>query len=457
MRVMAVLLCLFNRKDKGWVGKMTYQEVIAEIQKKPLFSNLMGAELSSHMLTQLCNPQDGMKIIHIAGTNGKGSVSAFLCSVFAEAGLKAGMFTSPHLVDFRERIRINRELISKEDTARIGEMLLKKDFGVSPTMSDYCLMLAILYFREQKCDVVILETGLGGKWDSTNAAGTPLISVITKIGYDHMALLGNTLEEIAKEKAGILKKGTHLIAQSQTEGVLQEILEAAKKAGTASCDILEKEEIKEVSYKDGMQQFSFRNYKNIQMQMLGVHQCENAAAAILAAEKFFELQKETGEPETGCIGAEKMLKIYGKREDCSTILAGIEKTVWQGRMEILSEEPFLLADGAHNSNGVEALRDSLGLLFPDKKFHFIMGVMADKDYETMVERILPLAKDFKTVTVEKERTLQAEKLAECIRKKGVEAECVKTLDDCLSLQHRREDTIIFGSLYFVAEVKKFMA
>ena len=199
---------------------MTYEEVVDQINQIRRFGNLAGVEVAGRMLKALGSPQAGIPLIHIAGTNGKGSVSAFLCAILREAGLRVGMFTSPHLVDFRERIQINGEMISKEDTQRIGVQLLAMDFGVQPTMFDVTLAMAILYFKEQRCDVMILETGLGGRLDATNAVGVPDVTVITKIGYDHMAVLGNTLPEIAVEKTGIIKKGTSLVLESQEAEVM---------------------------------------------------------------------------------------------------------------------------------------------------------------------------------------------------------------------------------------------
>lgn len=266
--------------------KLTYEEVVSEIEQKRRFGNLSGAEITGKMLEILGAPQMGMNYIHIAGTNGKGSVSAFLCSILQEAGKKVGMFTSPHLVDFRERIQVNGEIISKEDTARLGAVLLEQDFGVYPTMFDYCLVMALLYFKEQDCDAVILETGLGGRLDSTNAVGVPKVTVITKIGYDHTAILGETLEQIASEKAGIIKKGTHLVVESQPETVLQVFYDAASAAGAEQIEVIDPAEFRDCRYEAGEQIFSFRDYKNLHMKLLGVHQYENAAAAILAAEAF---------------------------------------------------------------------------------------------------------------------------------------------------------------------------
>ncbi len=417
----------------------TYEEVIEEIENKRRFENLAGVEITERMLEKLKGSCKVSDFIHIAGTNGKGSVSAFLCAILQEAGLKTGMFTSPHLMDFGERIRINGEMIAKEDAKRLGEALLAMDFGVHPTMFDYCLMMALLYFKEKKCDAMILETGLGGRLDSTNAVGIPDVSVITKIGYDHMAILGDTLSEIAAEKAGIIKPGTILVTESQESSVQEVFSHAVKEAGVTDYRRVNLSEITDRHADETGEYFSFENYKNLSMKMLGVHQYENAAAAILAAEAF--LGKRGMEPA----------RIR------TAVRAGIEKAVWQGRMEILNREPFLMVDGAHNSNGVAALKESLLTLFPGEKFHFIMGVMADKDYEKMVEELLPLALDFVTVTVESERALQADSLAACIEKKGVTAYSCANLKECFDLKKwdTAHKTVAFGSLYFIGEVEAF--
>ena len=219
--------------------RLTYEETVTTIENKKRFGNLKGVEISRIMLEKLGHPEKDLHIIHIAGTNGKGSVSAFLRSILEEAGLKTGMFTSPHLVDFRERIQVQGKMISKEDTARLGNKLLSMDFGVYPTMFDYCLAMALLYFKEQQCEVVILETGLGGTYDSTNACGIPDVTGIAKIGFDHMAILGDTLGKIASEKAGIIKHGTALVLESQEKEAMDVLTGAAQKAGIENVKIVD--------------------------------------------------------------------------------------------------------------------------------------------------------------------------------------------------------------------------
>lgn len=255
-----------------------------------------------------------------------------------------------------------------------------------------------------------------------------------------MAILGDTLPQIAAEKSGVIKKGTRLVMESQEPEVLKVFLEAASCAGVASLEVVNPQEIKETGFDGRNQTFSFGKYQGLSMQMLGIHQYENAAAAILAARAYLAMESEE--------------KAQSTRTIEHSIRRGIANTRWQGRMEILRENPFLLVDGAHNSNGVEALADSLRRLFPGEKFHFIMGVMADKDYDKMVEALLPLALDFTTVTVENSRALQAKELAAFIEKLGIPAECGK-LPDCLCPDDvsGREKTVAFGSLYFIGEIE----
>lgn len=419
--------------------ELTYEEVLDRIEHQRRFGNRPGAEVSALMLEKLGKPQQDMSVIHIAGTNGKGSVSAFLCSILKEAGIRTGMFTSPHLVDFRERICVDGQMISREEVTKLGNMLLEENFGTVPTMFDYCLVMALLYYRDRQCQAAVIETGLGGRLDSTNAIGVPEVTVITKIGYDHMAILGDTLDKIAAEKAGVIKKGTKLVMESQEQEAMEVLLKTAEKEEVTEPKTADIRDVTECRYENGRQYFSYKKYENLEMAMLGVHQYENAAAAILAAEIFL---KDRGI-------SENQAEYY--------IREGIRKTRWEGRMEILNTDPFLMVDGAHNGNGVAALAESLCTLFPGEKFHFVMGVMADKDYEEMIEKLLPLALDFKTVTVESERALTAQELSEKIRAKGIcDTGILGSFDelmpDRLDVSHK---TIVFGSLYFVGEIKKY--
>ena len=375
------------------------------------------------MLSLLGEPQKSLPFIHVAGTNGKGSTCAFLASILTEAGLRVGLFTSPHLMVFEERIVVGSQMISREDVTRLGNMLLSVDFGLAPTMFDYCLVMAILYFREQHCDVAVIETGLGGRLDSTNALGKPVVAVINRIGFDHMAVLGNTLEEIAEEKAGILKPGVRAIYAPQEK----EALAVLKRYGDG--ELVSREDMAAVS--------------RMKPGLLGSYQLENAAAAMLAARSFWEVERS----RISSVG------VVPKWAFEQAIQRGIHKAVWPGRMEILNEQPFLMVDGAHNSNGIHALKESLMQLYPGEKFRFFMGVMADKDYEHMVEELLSLASDFVTVTPESARALQGEALAERIREKGVRAKSLAHISDIPKTLSKKNKNIALGSLYFIGELR----
>uniref|UniRef100_UPI004057C504 bifunctional folylpolyglutamate synthase/dihydrofolate synthase n=1 Tax=Agathobacter sp. TaxID=2021311 RepID=UPI004057C504 len=590
--------------------KYNYEEVITIIQNTRRFGKLTGYEVSKRMLEQLGNPHKDIPFVHIAGTNGKGSATAFLCEILKQTGKKIGMFTSPHLVTFEERIRISGEYISKEEVTCLGNQLLETQFDVPPTMFDYCLCMAVLYFKEQQCDLMVMETGIGGRFDSTNALGTPLVSVITKIGFDHMAILGNTLEEIAYEKAGIIKKGVPVILQKQDEAAYRVICDYVRKLNAENTELSEihviandkdcentnqsalnrncqntnqlaanrnsqnmnqlaenrncesinqltddKMQNQEVSENGEMPYIGMQNniseyiievsqpirdyISMLPMKMLGNFQVENAAAAALAAayilggakieerkligQKEFikteladmlqttdripsidrrktidEIQntdtiKNKGkiknasqiEPERIKATAKQSIKqndkeIINKKElphelymlhpiHREYIKQGIAQAVWKGRMELINKKPFFMVDGAHNPDGVHALAESLKALYPNEKFHFIMAVMADKDYENMIEELIPLAYDFVTVTPEYSRALQAKELAECIAKKGIKATYAEKLrdvivpllpskdnvEDAISLNKDGRDhgkTIAFGSLYFIGEI-----
>ena len=429
--------------------KYNYEEVIHIIENTRRFGNLTGYDVSKRMLEQLGNPQSGIPFVHVAGTNGKGSTTAFLCKILEQTGKKVGMFTSPHLITFEERIRINGMYISKEDVTRLGNLLLEMNFDVSPTMFDYCLAMAVLYFKEQQCDIMVMETGIGGRFDSTNALGVPEVAIITKIGFDHTAILGDTLEEIAGEKAGIIKPGAHVVTQMQEKEAKEVIFD--------TFFALEQDEsmIKEIAESDLLYAAS------LPMKMQGEFQIENAATAIAAAKILFNKWNIENEDEL--------------------IRRGIKETFWKGRMEIINNNPFFMIDGAHNSHGVHALAESLKKLYPGEKFHFIMAVMADKDYENMIEELLPLAIDFITVTPESNRALQSKDLAECIHKKGIKAHYAEDMEAVIRpllpqknmvneittikkadgethiyLADSRYKIVAFGSLYFIGAIEAML-
>jgi dihydrofolate synthase/folylpolyglutamate synthase len=437
----------------------SYEEIMEKINHASVFGSMPGVEISRILLEALDHPEQGIPFVHVAGTNGKGSVCAFLTQILMECGLKVGTFTSPHLIHFEERITVNNVQIGKKDVERLGNRLLELNLDVNPTMFDYCMAMALLYFKEQQCDILVMETGLGGRLDSTNAVGVPEVSVITKIGFDHMAILGNTLAQIAGEKAGILKPGTYLVMERQEPEAAEVLHRAIREVGTAAqpqADArprtgeanADREQQSKKASQDCLQlsytevsEADLAWVKTRKLGLLGTHQWENAAAAALAAKYLIQ----------------NRFPAWDKKKIERVITEGLGKTRWPGRMEVLSEEPFFLVDGAHNGHGVKALFDSLTYLYPGERFHFIMGVMADKDYEQMVECLLPLAKRFGTVTPENHRALQAKSLAAFIEQFHIPVDTYESVTDVvtdiLQNQPHNDKIVAFGSLYFIGELE----
>ena len=393
---------------------MTYEEIVKKIESMRRFGKKTGFEISEELLSYLGNPEEAFEIIHIAGTNGKGSTAMYTASVLA-GQKKVGLFTSPHLISFRERIRIGKEgtfsRIPREDVVRIGErlLLLCKEKNVEPTMFDIALCMALLYYKEQECDYVVLETGLGGTYDSTRAVSkVPIVSVITNIGFDHEAVLGNTLAEIAKNKAGIIREGTQTVIGAMDVEARDVIIQTCEE--------------KNVPYLFA-EEVSTEELRLLRLPPYQIENAKNAVAAIRLLEEEFD------------------------------IISGLKKARWPGRMDVISKNPFILLDGAHNPQGVYALKKSLDTLYPGEKFTFIFGVLADKDYASMIQTILPLATRFLTVTVDSERALNAEELAKTIESYGVEACEYDKISEAISGAKKfPEKIVIFGSLYFIGEV-----
>lgn len=441
---------------------MKYEEIVDVIQSKRRFGQASGREVTREMTELLDFPERKMKIIHIAGTNGKGSTAAFVSSILQAADFVVGQFISPHLICFRERIMVNGEMIPEEDVVRIGEKILSLPMKLECTMFDICLGMALEYFREKNCDFVILETGLGGAKDSTaGISQVPVVCGFTNIGYDHTAILGNTIEEIAGEKAGILKPGTVAVIGKMEEKAKNVIVKRAEELDVPTVIV------------DNL-------LTKISTQKIGLNgefQRDNAALAVGMVEALFHQQGGylldkyqsifRSLQEESCING-----CDGKCENCEThlemnnflawknyvISRGLEQAKWPGRMEILQENPFVLVDGAHNPQGVEALFNSLKKAYLDEKYIFVMGVMADKDYISMAEQMLPLAEEFLTVTVESQRSLQGQELADELQKRGALAEFYPDIEMALQeakqrAQRKNRKVIIFGSLYFVGEVK----
>lgn len=398
---------------------MTYNQVVNTIDNKRRFGKACGRDVTKEFMEVLGHPELGKRIIHIAGTNGKGSVAAFVSSILqaasfsSEKHFKVGLFTSPHLIEYTERIQVDGQQISKEDVTRLGQQLLEMNLKLEATMFDYWLAMALLYFKEQEVEYIVLETGLGGTKDSTNGLSQlPEVCAITSIGLEHTQYLGDTLGAIAGEKAGIIKPNVPVVI-GQMDDEAASVIE--KHCDQLGCTLIKAGEVD----------------KSIKLGLFGEYQRKNAAVAV------------------------ETIKQLGIFVDNQTIEKGLANAVWPGRMQIISERPFIIADGAHNPSGVKALYESLTSEFSKEKFSFIMAVMADKDYAEMAEIIKPVAKRIYTVTVESDRALQARELANVLCQKGITATACQSYEAALEEACGYDNKIVvFGSLYFIGEILK---
>ena len=358
----------------------TYTEAINYIYDLTKYGIKLGLENIKYLLFLLGDPHKKLKIIHIAGTNGKGSTCSLISSILQSDGYKVGLYTSPHLVDFTERIKINNKQIDRKKVSELLERIKPYIDKVAntpsyghPTFFEVITSLAFLYFFEEQIDFLVLEAGLGGRLDATNIC-EPLISVITHIDYDHMDKLGNSLEEIAREKGGIIKSGGIIISSRQYDEASKEIKKIANEKNSLIYSTG-----KEINYKIIKSDIKgvifdlkgiYHNYKNLHTPLLGRHQADNAASAITAVEA---------------------LKIRGINISEKAIRDGLEKVKWTGRLEIIQNNPTLVLDGAHNPSGVRVARDALKEIFFYERLILVLAIFADKDYKKMIQILAPNA------------------------------------------------------------------
>ncbi len=380
------------------------------------------------------NPQENMKFIHIAGTNGKGSVCAFLTSILEDAGFKCGKYISPNMIDVCERISINGENITKEDMDSLLDKVskavaeIKEEKGVEVTQFEIWTAIAFMYFKEKECDIVVLETGLGGRLDATNVIKNPALTIITKIGMDHTDYLGETIYEIAGEKAGIIKENTPLITIKQEDDAQRAIKEKAKEMNSP---ITLTDAPKNQKIIDGCEVFDYKDFCQFKTSLLGLHQSENAALAIEAA------------------------LLMGIEE--KFIRSGLLRAKNMGRFERI-EENFIF-DGAHNVDATIELVRNIERYFPEKKLSIVYGAMADKDLfgimKVFEENGYREKAEFFTVTVkDNPRAQTAQILSEMFMENGFRATPCKSIHEAIK-KARNDDrvTIICGSLYLYKDLK----
>lgn len=400
-----------------------------------------GLENIAALMEALGNPQDQMKFVHIAGTNGKGSTAAFVERILRESGYRTGMYTSPYLLRFSEKIQVNGMEITEDEILSLcgklekAERWVQKEKNLYPTVFERVTALAFLYFYEKQCDIVVLETGLGGRLDATNIVSTTETAVITAIGLDHTDILGDTKEKIAAEKAGIYKPGCDVVLYEQEKEVMEVLISAAEELGCA-IHIAPVSEGKMEEMTEKGQVFSFGEHHRLRTGMLGLYQMRNAITAVSVVE---------------------VLRQRGWKINEEQIRAGLEKARWLGRLEVRKENPLFLVDAAHNPQGVSVLAESLEMLFPQQKKIFVLGVLADKDYVQMLNLIAAQAERFFVVTPHSTRALEGEKLSELLQQKGFLAQAFPSVSEAVQAAERaaREENRIvcaFGSLYYIGEV-----
>lgn len=422
---------------------MNYTEAREFINKTSARGIEPGLTTIENLLMLLGNPQDELKFIHVAGTNGKGSVLAYLSSVLQESGYTVGQYISPTLFSYRERIQINAEPIDRDSFARIVSRVsgameqMEAENMALPTVFEVETAVSFLYFREKQCDLVLLEVGMGGRLDATNVIRTPVLTVLAPIGMDHMSFLGDSLAQIAWNKAGIFKRGAIAVSAQQKQEAREVILQEAQKTGCA-CTFVDPEKITGVQYGLREQSFHYGEFGSIVISLAGKHQISNAALAL------------------ECIRA---LRTLGYEITYDHVLNGMRSAVWRGRFTVIHESPLVIMDGAHNPDAAQALCDTVREYFPDRKKYFILGVFSDKEYDKIIDKTAGLAQHIFTVqTPDNPRALPAEKLAEAVRRVNPSVEAAKSIRDavdrCIQMAQKDDVILIFGSLSFLGEAQE---
>lgn len=433
----------FNGAVSAQIGAgMNYEEAREYLDQVSKGGSVLGLDNMRELLKRLGNPQDSLKFVHISGTNGKGSVLAYLSTVFKEAGYRTGRYISPTLFSYREKIQVNEKFIGREDLSRLTEKIkaaaeeMQNCAAGDPTIFEIETALAFLYFVEQKCDIVILETGLGGALDATNVITTPVMEVIASISMDHMEFLGDTLGKIAYQKAGIIKPDTSVVSAMQQPEAMEVICNVCRERD-CTFQAVDPEQIKDISYGYEGQSFSYKNWENIKISLMGSYQIKNA---VLALEAINALRK---------LG-------YDLKD--RAVYQGMKKAVWKGRFTLISKDPVILMDGAHNPAAAEELVRSLKLYYAGKKFYYIFGMFRDKDYAQVIRLTAPMAEHIITVqTPGNPRALPAAELKEAVAEVNPSVEAAESLHMAVNQVMERIDSdsvvVIFGSLSFLGEAE----
>ena len=426
---------------------MKYEEAMKYITEVGNFGSNYGLERTYKLLEYLDNPEKDLKLIHIAGTNGKGSTTSMITEILMGAGYKVGMYTSPFIEEFEERIQINRNNIPKEilatlmDEIKIAVDKVIEDGYNHPTEFEILTVLMLLYFKKENIDFGVIEVGLGGTLDSTNVI-TPILQVITSISFDHTNLLGNTLEEIAGEKAGIIKKEIPTVIYPQQEEALKVIKNKCLEMGSdlyiANNENLKFENV--VNRDKPYQLLKYNNEIDILLPLLGEHQIINLSVAM------------------------KAIEVLNNRNitdiSVGSIVKSIKNVTWKGRLEVLSNNPYVVIDGAHNIQGIETLSRNIKKYFKYNNLYLILGILADKDVDEMVKVITPMAKKVYAVTPNSIRAELAEDLKNEIIKYNENCQAYDDYKEAYlsALNNADENDLVLasGSLYMIGDMRRII-
>lgn len=425
---------------------MNYEETIDYIHNRSKFNSGKGLDRIKRILQELGDPHLSLKVIHIAGTNGKGSTTAMITSILIAQGYKVGMFTSPFLEEFEERIQINGNNIPKERLCQVMGKVAEAEEKIDPTGTDTPTEFEIitaamfLYFQEENIDLAVIEVGLGGRLDPTNVI-IPLVSVITSISYDHMTLLGNSIEEIAMEKAGIIKNKVPVVSYPQRIEASSVIERVAAEENSRL--IMVKEDSGELlRIEDKYQVVKISTEKDrytVALPLLGKVQIYNCSVVIHTIEVLIALGVTIGH---------------------KAIYEGLKKVTWKGRMEIMRTKPYVLIDGAHNIDGIEKLAQSIDIYFKYNKLYLIVGILEDKQLDDMLKTITPKAEKVIAVSPNSSRAASADKLRDKILKYNHEALAINDYEEAvkyaLSFCSEEDLLVICGSLYMIGDMRKII-
>lgn len=419
---------------------MNYKEARVYLDEVSKYGSVLGLESIRELLRRLGDPQNELKFIHISGTNGKGSVLAYLSTILSGAGYRTGRYISPTLFSYRERIQVDGEYIEKESLAchvtaiaAAAEDMQKAGLP-SPTVFEIETAMAFLYFKEKRCDIVTLEVGCGGLLDATNVITTTLMEVIASISMDHTDLLGDTLAKIAAQKAGIIKPDTMVVSAQQKSEAAQ-VIEDTCKEQHCTLQMVDESKISNVHYGAEGQTFSYKTWENVAISLAGSYQIKNAA---LALEGVAALRK------------------LGYALSDQQVREGLLHTAWRGRFTTLRRDPTVIIDGAHNPAAALELKESLERYFPGKTLYFVMGMFKDKDYAQVIDLTAPLARHIITVeTPGNPRAMPARELAEAVGKVNPSVEWADSVahgvEKALAMAGKEDAVIVFGSLSFLGE------